>query len=135
MPPTKKDVRPADVIPRDGTPDGPAIGYMAHPVGGAVENNLARARRWLKYLNSVGENAIYIAPWIVECEIYDDNDPAQRESSLRRVCEVIKRCDFIALVGGRGSAGMAREAAVAVLAGVEVIDLTGLGEEPPTEAT
>jgi hypothetical protein len=43
----------------------------------------------------------------------------------------VAHCDGIVLVGGRLSHGMAREAAAAAEAGVEITSLLHLGVEPP----
>lgn len=104
--------------------------YLAHPVRGDVPGNLARARRWLRWLrtNAHPEAAI-IAPWLLDIEVLgeDDGDPAQRERALQRCELVAQRCDVVVLVGGRISEGMRREAAAAPA----IVDLTYLGEEPP----
>jgi hypothetical protein len=92
----------------------PPLVYMAHPVAGDVPGNLAKAKTWLKWLNAAFPDVAFIAPWIVEIQIYDDNDPAQREASLTRICVSVQRCDALIHVGSRISGGMEREARHAV---------------------
>jgi len=74
---------------------------------------------------------VYIAPWILNVEIFDDSDPEQRELGLQGCEAVILRCDAVALVGGVQSAGMAREAAFARENGIEIISFLRHGVEPP----
>ena len=108
------------------------IGYMAHPVGGDVDNNIARAKRWLRLLTEQAPRCAVIAPWIANIEAgEDDNDPIQRSRGLAKAALVATRCDYVLLVGGRVSDGMVIERDAAKRAGAEIIDLTALGEEPP----
>jgi hypothetical protein len=105
--------------------------YLAHPVAGDIPANAARAKRWLRWLSSqrYPEDAV-IAPWLLEVELagYVEHD---REAALQRDQLVVSRCDAIVLCGGRLSIGMAREAAAAADAGVEITSLLHLGAEPP----
>ncbi len=108
------------------------VAYLAHPVGGDVLANLAKAKRWVRWLEETHLPHVAInAPWITECEIWDDDDPQQRADGMARDREIMIRCDLIILAGGKISNGMAGELRAAKLAGMEVIDLTHLGEEPP----
>jgi hypothetical protein len=70
-------------------------------------------------------------PWLPYLQVLPD-EGANRERGLRDVCEMVKCCYGIVLVGGRVSSGMQRERDVAEAAGLEIINLTGLGDEPPT---
>jgi hypothetical protein len=95
------------------------VAYMAHPVGGDVVANLARAKLWLRYLTKEhgGENRFFIAPWITSIDLgEDDTDPAQRERGLEAMEEVAGRCDEVWLVGARLSTGMKRERDAHILA-------------------
>jgi hypothetical protein len=106
--------------------------YLAHPVSGDVRGNIDRALRWLAFLSrAMPENAV-AAPWVSNLLAGDDDsDPRQRERGLRNCCAIVSRLDGVILVGGRVSAGMARERVAAEQAGKLVIDLTWMGEEPP----
>lgn len=109
-----------------------AVLYMAHPLGGDVRANVARAMRWLTWLRRTFRDVTIIAPWIAAVLAgEDDNDPAQREAGLVDCDAVIPLLHGFVLVGGRVSSGMAREATTAARADVPVVDLTALGEEPP----
>jgi hypothetical protein len=107
--------------------------YMAHPVRGDIPANAARARRWLRWLYGRFPRDVVIAPWLLELEVVPlaDHVEAEREEALLRDQVVVAHCDGIVLVGGRLSHGMAREAAAAAEAGVEITSLLHLGVEPP----
>ena len=112
-----------------GPPDMPVI-YLAHPLSGDVAANLARAQRWVRYLETEHCVAV-VASWITECQIWDDDNAEHRAAGLRRDCAVLARCDEVWLVGGRISNGMAYEAAYARQCEIPVVDMTSLGDEPP----
>lgn len=92
------------------------VAYLAHPVSGDVKRNIARAKRWLSYLQKTYSGHVFIAPWITGIEICgdDDNDPLQRERGIQRDCAVIAKCDELWLCGADFSKGMEREVVVAV---------------------
>lgn len=106
--------------------------YLAHPVNGDVDQNLARARAWLKFLEACNPEVLFVSQWILGVELWDDSNPVQRELGLLRCLAQVERCDEIWLVGLRVSDGMTREADHACAYGVTVVDLTGPdSEEPP----
>ena len=105
--------------------------YLAHPVRGDVQNNLAKAKRWVKWATESHPDVAVVASWITECEVFNDAEPDQREKALQRDCAVLAKCDEVWLVGGVVSAGMRREKNHATRKGVYVRDLTSLGSEPP----
>ncbi len=105
-----------------------AVLYMAHPLGGDVPSNLARAMRWLRWLRKSFPETTFVAPWIAAVVAgEDDADPAQREAGLVDACAVVALLDGVVLVGGRISTGMQREVSWTIVA----YDLTELGDEPP----
>lgn len=106
--------------------------YVAHLVSGDVDGNIKRALRWLAYLRRSDHGRAYIAPWIAGLMCgEDDSDPAQRERALLDCEASAAKCDGIVLVGGRISSGMAREREAVIEARGSVMDLTGMGAEPP----
>lgn len=108
------------------------IVYLAHPVSGDVAGNLARAKRWYKWIATNFDVAI-IADWIVTCEVLDDSREADRALGMAMNDTLISHlcCDEVWLVGGRVSAGMSSEWALADDLDLAVKDLTFLGAEPP----
>ena len=107
--------------------------YLAHPVSGAVSENLARAERWLRWA-CLADGVAPIAPWMEYVRLFagdGDGDEIQRDRGISRSCDVAARCDELWLVGGEVSAGMRSEARFAAHHGVVIYDLTCLGGEPP----
>lgn len=133
-------------------PEHPAVWYLAHPVwnGGRcacatgphrdpkadttpaeiVACNVARAKRWIRWLWCVTEVAV-IAPWLAHVELLDDRNPAHRERGLRDNTATAARCSGVMYAGGEISEGMKREGAACVVAGGREFDLTRFGSEPP----
>ncbi len=101
--------------------------YMAHPLGGDVLGNLARAKEWYRWCYSLGLDAVFLTPWIMETEILrlDDGDPVVRSAALDRGIAVVRRCDEVWLVGPHVSKGMQIEANAAKEAGIKIRDFTG----------
>jgi hypothetical protein len=106
--------------------------YLAHPVSGDVTGNLARARRWLRWIYDNFDVAV-IADWVLTCEVLDDSRPAHRAHGLAMDRALVEICDEFWMVGGRVSGGMQTEREMALGANVIVRNLTWLGEEPPAE--
>ena len=97
--------------------------YLAHPVAGDVRANLSRAKYIYAHLTKTFSPAIAIvAPWITECELWDDADPRERQEGLLRCVAVARRCDELWLTGGRVTASMRLEAEAAEKEGVKVKD-------------
>jgi hypothetical protein len=107
--------------------------FMSHPVAGDVPANLARARRWYRWLQWAAPDCAIVCQWLTAIEVLGENDadPVQRERGIRRSELVAQRCDGVLLVGGRVTEGLRREAAACVLGGGGVHDFTYLGDEPP----
>lgn len=108
--------------------------YMAHPVSGDVENNLKRAKQWVRWLEEHFSDVAVVATWILECEIWDDDNPEHRAAGLQRDLAVIERCDELWLVGEKVSKGMAYERDHAAVNGLRIRDLTTLGRQLPPES-
>ena len=110
----------------------PQLGYVAHPVGAGPDRtaNLARVRRWLRYLIARYPDLALVVPWLPYCDVLEEA-PEHRARGLRDDRAVQRWCDAIVLVGGYLSPGMAEELAFAQEQGHDVIDLLHLGLEPP----
>lgn len=108
--------------------------YLAAPLSGptheAIQGNRARAARWCAW--AVRQGVCPVAMWIVLTGELPET-PENRALGLELDCEVVRRCDELWLVGGRVSSGMQEEALEARRHGIPVLDLTELGEEPPSE--
>lgn len=124
-------VRSLEEIPR-----GLTVLYVAHPLGAptkeGIQANIARAKRWLRWLCDHDTRHAFAIPWLPYAEALDDLIPEHRERGLRDGKEMIKRHDGIVLVGGRMSTGMVQDNAAMRERGRPCVDLLHLGEEPPT---
>jgi len=107
--------------------------YLAHPVSGDVPGNLARTRRWIRWIYDHFPDVAVVADWILTCEVLDDSNPIHRARGLGMDKAVIALCDEFWMVGGRVSTGMGIEKEAAERSNLRVVDLTFLGEEPPAE--
>lgn len=87
--------------------------FMAAPVAPVgdetFEGNLDRARRWYRQLSLAFPSVAFLAPWVLNCECFEDTD-SYRRAGIARNCEIIRRCDELWLVGPRVSPGMVVEA-------------------------
>jgi len=99
--------------------------YMAHPVSGDVEGNLAKARVLVRELEETHPDVAIVASWITECEVWDDANPIERAAGLRRDMAVIGVCHELWLVGPHVSGGMAMERDHAMALGIPVRNITG----------
>lgn len=124
-------VRSLEDIPR-----GLSVLYVAHPVGAAtvegIQANVARAKRWLRWLCDHDTRHAFSMPWLPYVEALDDSNPDDRKRGLRDQREMTKRHDGIVLVGGRLSSGMSGELTEMRDRGRPCVDLLHLGEEPPS---
>ncbi len=113
--------------------------YVAHPVRGDFERNLANARAWLRYLRNAPvaflshatgrptqDRPLFSMPWAAAPDASDDL-PENRGRLIADCRDAARMHDEVWFVGGRVTDGMREEAAQ-----VNVTqDLTYLGFEPP----
>jgi hypothetical protein len=113
--------------------------YMAHPVGAptpqGLQDNLTRAKKWVRWIFDHYPNTAVLANWLYECEVLDDFNPEHRKLGLQHDFAILRRCDELWLVGGRVSNGMMAERQAAWNAGIPVRDLTPLGDWPPARVS
>ena len=112
-------------------PDYVEVAFVAHPVRGDLDANLARARRWLRWLISEYPDTSFNLGWEVYCRVLDDAKPEERARGMRDARAQLTRCDTIFVVGGATTPGMKEEVALAGSCGLAIVDLTSMGEEPP----
>ena len=110
----------------------PFIGPGDFAMRCAVDCNIQRALRWLRWLRVSFPECTFIAPWIASIMSGDDDsDPAQREAGLVDCGAVAYLVQNAVMVGGRIGSGGRRE----MDAATSVADLTFLGAEPPEVVT
>ena len=59
------------------------IVYIAHPIGGDVENNLEKVRQIVRKLNLERQDIVPFAPYWLDCHALDDNNPQERERGIK----------------------------------------------------
>jgi hypothetical protein len=104
------------------------LAWMGHP-----SKNLARAKRWLKWLLRTFSRVDFAADWILWIEVLDDANPVERARGLAFCNTMLGRMTDYWMVGGQVSPGMGAELVTARAVNVEVVDLTFLGDEPPQD--
>lgn len=90
------------------------IAYIAHPVGGDVENNLSLIRKIVLKINLEEENTVPFVPYYSDVASMDDSNPEQRARGIKNNIHLIKFCDELRLYGDRISEGMWLEIAKAI---------------------
>ncbi len=107
----------------------PTVVYVAHPYGGDPAN-LARARRWVRWLNrEFFPRYAFIAPWIDVCDGVPET-PWNRTAGIAFASREVAKADELWMVGGRVSDGMKDEAEAARFAQLPVRSFVCLGHEP-----
>ncbi len=106
------------------------VAWMAHPLAGDIPGNIAKAKRWMRWLIRAF-HIDFAADWILWCEILDDNDPAERARGIKFCQTMVSKVDAYWMVGGRISNGMATELEAAKEHKKFILDLTFMGSEPP----
>lgn len=89
--------------------------YIAHPIGGDVENNIEKVLGIIKEINLNYSDVVPFAPYIVDCLALDDNDLRQRERGIKNDIELFNRgfINEVWLYGDRVSKGMLEEVKLA----------------------
>lgn len=110
------------------------IAWMLHPLRGygeySSEDNLARAKRWMKWCLQNLQEVEVCADWILWCELLDDANPEERARGLRYDQEMTRRCDMVIVCGGHLSSGMQSDLDIAKTEGKMILDLTDFGDWP-----
>jgi hypothetical protein len=103
------------------------IVYIAHPVGGDVENNLVLVAEIVRYIALNDKDVIPVAPYFLYCHALDDNDMAERirgmEIGLGYIIHNRSNLE-IWLYGDRISNGMKEEIITAHNLDIKVVAMT-----------
>lgn len=92
------------------------IVYIAHPIAGDVEANLADIRRIVAHINRTMPRIIPFVPYYADVVSLNDDDPKDRKRGLANCLEIIRQglmIDEIWLTGDRVSEGMKAECTAA----------------------
>lgn len=84
------------------------IVYIAHPIGGNVDENIADLLRIIKHINITEPDIVPCAPYIGDVLAMDDSNPEFRARGIKNDITLIERkiFDECWLTGTRISAGM-----------------------------
>jgi len=92
--------------------------YVASPLRGEYEKNMAKARQYCKYVTDQG--FIPYAPHLLFTQFMDDTIPEEREAGMAMGREMLKRCDELWVFGETISEGMAAEIELAKELGIPI---------------
>jgi len=102
------------------------IVYIAHPIGGDVDANLADLARILRKINLSEEHKyiVPVAPYYSDVVALNDNNALERKRGIENGKELLASGLFkeLWLTGEKISFGMTEEIKVAVLNGIKVVD-------------
>ena len=102
------------------------VAYIAHPVGGDVENNLKRIEKIGRQINLEEPEVVPFAPYYFDCHALDDSIPTERDRGIKNNIALIRKgvVDEVRLYGNRISTGMGYEIKLAHELGIPVIPMT-----------
>ncbi len=101
------------------------IVYIAHPIGGNVEANLASLRRIVREfnLNPKYATSVPFVPYYADVVSMNDNNPAERQKGLQNGLAILARpgmVDELRLTGNTITEGMKQEVFTAFMYGILV---------------
>lgn len=104
------------------------IVYLAHPISGAIKENLEQIRLIAKHITAKYANITVFAPYWFDCHFLDDDRPEDRQRGINNDIEFFRRkvMDEVWLCGPRLSNGMKHEKETAEHLGIAVIDKIGV---------
>lgn len=99
--------------------------YIAHPISGDIEANLADLRRIIRRINMEYADVVPLAPYYADIVSLDDNIPEERERGIKNDTALLERgfIDELWLTGPRISFGMSCEKTLAEKQGIPIVDL------------
>jgi hypothetical protein len=100
--------------------------YIAHPIGGHVEENLRDLRRIIRHINFTDRSVVPFAPYYADVVSLDDNTVEERIMGIENDLEIMKSgcVDEVWLTGSHVSHGMQGESDLAKSLGIPVVDKT-----------
>lgn len=103
------------------------IAYIAHPIGGNVEANLASLRHVVRIINLTEPDTVPFCPYYADVVSLDDNVPHERERGIENDIAVLTRpgmVDELRLYGPCLSKGMKQEVITARNMGIPIVCAT-----------
>lgn len=107
--------------------------YIAHPIGGDVENNIKKVIAICREVNLNEPDIIPFVPYLSDLYALNDEIPEERERGLKNGLSLLKKgfIDEIWLYGDRISNGMQSEINVCLEVGIKVVCKTAGTAEIP----
>ncbi len=102
------------------------IVYIAHPISGNVDGNIALILEIIRTINENEPDVVPCAPYLGDVIAMDDNTPHERARGLKNGLELIKRgmFDELRLYGEEITPGMAGEIREAHNKNIPVVGMT-----------
>lgn len=102
------------------------VAYIAHPIGGDVENNLKKVAAIAREINLTEPEVVPFAPYFLDCHALDDSNIEERQRGIKNDDHFLKSgvVDEIRLYGDRISQGMMNEIFTARVYGIKVVAST-----------
>lgn len=102
------------------------ICYLAHPVGGDVENNLALIRRIVREVNLEHPEVVPFVPYYSDVVSLCDAHPSERARGIKNNTHILKSgiVNELWLYGDKISAGMAGEIEIAKEMGIKIVPMS-----------
>lgn len=106
--------------------EGSKIVYIAHPISGDVEGNLAKIAEIYRDVSRARPDVVPFVPYFATCTALDDSEPLDRQLGIMHNVELFKRgmIDELWLFGPCISNGMKHEIEMAEELGILVVDKT-----------
>ena len=103
------------------------IAYIAHPISGDIEANLADLRRIVRKINLDYPDVVPFVPYYADIVSMDDNIAEERARGIKNDMEILERGipDEVWLTGDRISSGMQAEILMAEREGIAVMNKIG----------
>lgn len=100
------------------------IVYIAHPISGDIEGNLADLRRIVRKINLEYSDVVPFVPYYVDIVSLDDNNPKERARGIANDTAILKSgiVNEVWLTGHKLSKGMEAEVVVAIGLSIPVHD-------------
>lgn len=104
------------------------ICYIAHPIGGDVEANLADLRRIIRKINFMFPDVVPFCPYYADIVSLNDNIPDERQRGIRNDTAILDSgiVEELWLTGGWISSGMKAEKALIERMGIRVVNYIGV---------
>lgn len=100
--------------------------YIAHPIGGDVENNIKKVIAICRTVNLETSDVVPFVPYLSDLYALDDNTPSERERGLKNGLSLLKKgfINEIWLYGDRISNGMRAEINICKQVGIKIVPKT-----------